>query len=137
MVGALPITFGLEKKPQAHGYTIVEVEKANPYYPQNTILKGHEFHYSRVLEIGPFSTVGAGPCACPGQPQRVAPTMGDAEQIYFAFNVRRGKGIVDGKDGMCYKNVLAAYTHLHAIGAPEWADGLVRCAGKFKDTPKL
>ncbi len=128
MVGALPITFGLEKKPQAHGYTIVEVEKANPYYPQNTILKGHEFHYSRVLEIGPLSTVGA--------TRRVAPTMGDAEQIYFAFNVRRGKGIADGKDGMCYKNVLAAYTHLHAIGAPEWADGLVRCARKFKDTSK-
>jgi cobyrinic acid a,c-diamide synthase len=62
--------------------------------------------------------------------------MGDAgglsEQIYFAFTVRRGKGIVDGKDGMCYKNVLAAYTHLHAIGAPEWADGMIRCAGKFR-----
>jgi cobyrinic acid a,c-diamide synthase len=132
MVGALPITFGLEKKPQAHGYTIVEVEKVNPYYPQNTVLKGHEFHYSRVLEIGALSTVGA--------TRRVAPTMGDAgecsEQIYFAFNVRRGKGIVDGKDGMCYKNVLAAYTHLHAIGAPEWADGLVRCARNFKETLK-
>ncbi|MBI5098890.1 MAG: cobyrinate a,c-diamide synthase [Nitrospirae bacterium] len=130
MVGALPITFGLEKKPQAHGYTIVEVEKANQYFPDKTVLKGHEFHYSRVLEIDPLSTVGA--------TRRVAPTMGDvggfSEQIYFAFNVRRGKGIVDGKDGMCYKNVLAAYTHLHAIGAPEWADGLVRCARKFKDT---
>ena len=103
MVGALPITFGMEKRPRAHGYTIVEVEKINPYFQQESILKGHEFHYSKVLEVGEGDT-------------------------YFAFDVKRGKGIVDNKDGICYKNVLAAYTHLHAIGTPEWADGLVRCA---------
>ena len=107
MVGALPIIFGLEKKPQAHGYSIVEVEKANPYFPDKTVLKGHEFHYSRVLEI-------------------------ETDDTYMAFNVKRGHGIIDGKDGICYKNVLAAYTHLHAIGAPDWAEGMVRCARKFK-----
>ena len=107
MVGALPVTFSLEKKPQAHGYTIIEVEHANPYFPENIILKGHEFHYSRVLEIKENST-------------------------YMAFKVKRGRGIVDNRDGLCYKNVLAAYTHLHALGASEWADGLVRCANEFK-----
>jgi cobyrinic acid a,c-diamide synthase len=54
------------------------------------------------------------------------------KDTYMAFNVKRGKGIVDNKDGICYKNVLAAYTHLHAIGTPEWADGLVGCAIKYK-----
>ena len=103
MVGALPITFGMEKRPRAHGYTIVEVDKSNPYFTKKSIFKGHEFHYSRVLEIR-------------------------EDDIFFAFNVKRGKGIVDNKDGMCYKNTLASYTHLHAIGTPEWADGLVRCA---------
>jgi cobyrinic acid a,c-diamide synthase len=109
MVGALPVTFGLEKKPQAHGYTIVEVEKANPYFPGKAVLKGHEFHYSRVLEI-------------------------EEDGTYMAFNVRRGKGIAEGKDGMCYKNILAAYTHLHAIGTPEWAEGLIGCALKFRNS---
>jgi cobyrinic acid a,c-diamide synthase len=109
MVGALPITFGLEKKPQAHGYTIIEVENSNPYFPDKTVLRGHEFHYSKVLEIEEADT-------------------------YMAFNVKRGHGIIDGKDGICYKNVLAAYTHLHAIGAPEWAEGMVRCAVKFKNS---
>jgi len=112
MAGILPIVFGLEKKPQAHGYTIVEVEKANPYFHKNTTLKGHEFHYSRVLL--PLS-------------------KGGYRGIYFAFKMKRGKGIIDGKDGICYKNVFATYTHLHAIGAPEWADGLLKCARKFKN----
>ena len=103
MVGALPVTFSLEKKPQAHGYTIVEVVQANPYFPEKIILKGHEFHYSRVLEIKENGT-------------------------YMAFKVKRGRGIADDRDGLCYKNVLAAYTHLHALGAGEWADGLVKCA---------
>ena len=107
MVGVLPITFGLQKKPMAHGYTIVEVEKANPFFPREGVFKGHEFHYSRVLEI-------------------------EENDTFLAFNVKRGKGIVDNKDGICYKNVFAAYTHLHAIGTPEWADGLVRCAEKYK-----
>ncbi len=103
MVGALPISFGLEKRPHAHGYTIVEVGRANPFFPPGTVLRGHEFHYSKVLEI-------------------------EEDGTYFAFNMQRGKGIVDNRDGICYKNILAAYTHLHAIGSPEWADGMVRCA---------
>lgn len=103
MVGALPISFGLEKRPHAHGYTIVEVGRANPFFPLKSVLKGHEFHYSKVLEI-------------------------EEDDTYFAFNMQRGRGIVDNRDGICYKNILAAYTHLHAIGSPEWAEGMVRCA---------
>ncbi len=107
MVGALPISFGLEKRPHAHGYTIVEVGRANPFFRPKSVLKGHEFHYSKVLEL-------------------------EEDGTYFAFNMQRGRGIVDNRDGICYKNVLAAYTHLHAIGSPEWADGMVRCAGEHK-----
>ncbi|MEW6600019.1 MAG: cobyrinate a,c-diamide synthase [Nitrospirota bacterium] len=107
MVGALPVSFGLEKRPHAHGYTIVEVARANPFFPEKCVLKGHEFHYSKVLEI-------------------------EEDGTYFAFHMQRGKGIVDNRDGICYKNVFAAYTHLHAVGSPEWADGMIRCAEKFK-----
>jgi cobyrinic acid a,c-diamide synthase len=111
MVGALPISFGLEKKPHAHGYTIVEVDRANPFFPPGTTLRGHEFHYSKVLEI-------------------------EEDGTFFAFHMKRGRGIVDNRDGICYKNVLAAYTHLHAIGSPEWADGMIRCALENKTGTK-
>ncbi len=108
MTGIFPITFGMQKKPRAHGYTIVEVDGDNPFYPDKTVLKGHEFHYSEVLEVG-------------------------EGEIKMAFRNKRGKGIIDNRDGICYKNVLAAYTHLHAIGSPEWADGMIKAALKFKN----
>jgi cobyrinic acid a,c-diamide synthase len=103
MIQALPIDFQLEKKPQGHGYTRLEVVQANPFYPVGTTLKGHEFHYSRVTRF-------------------------DLNPTSLAFAMKRGTGIMDGKDGVCYKNIVATYTHVHATGTPEWAEGLIRRA---------
>ncbi len=112
MTGIFPIVFAMDKKPQAHGYTIIKVKKANPFFPQNITLKGHEFHYSRITE------------------------MKEKDGIDMAFEVQRGNGIKSGMDGICYKNVLATYTHLHALGSPEWTDGLIKCSIKFKKKRK-
>lgn len=112
MTGIFPIVFGMEKKPQAHGYTIIKVKKANPFFPQNIILKGHEFHYSRITE------------------------MKEKDGIDMVFKVQRGNGIKNSMDGICYKNVLATYTHLHALGSPEWTEGLIKCSIKFKKNRK-
>jgi cobyrinic acid a,c-diamide synthase len=108
MAGVFPVRFCLEKTPQAHGYTIVEINKPNPYYPVGTILKGHEFHYSRVLNADIV--------------------INRKDDIYFAFKMKRGQGIIDKTDGLCYKNVLATYTHLHALGAREWVEGIMNMA---------
>ncbi len=114
MVGIFPITFEMKKKPQAHGYTTIEVEKDNPFYPIGTELHGHEFHYSAVVESGAINEdVPAG-------------------EFYFAFKVKRGYGIKDKKDGICYKNVFAAYTHIHAYGAEDWVKGFINKAKEFK-----
>jgi cobyrinic acid a,c-diamide synthase len=107
MVGALPMDFQLEKKPQGHGYTKLEVVKANPFYPVGIILKGHEFHYSRVTRF-------------------------DLDPNSLVFAMKRGNGVLDEKDGVCYRNVLATYTHLHATGSPEWAEGLLRRALSYQ-----
>jgi cobyrinic acid a,c-diamide synthase len=103
MVEALPMDFQLEKKPQGHGYTALQVVENNPFYPVGITLKGHEFHYSRVIHS-------------------------DLDSSSLVFAMKRGTGILDDKDGVCYKNVLATYTHVHAIGTPEWAEGLIRKA---------
>lgn len=108
MVGIFPLTFEMKKKPQAHGYTVVEVERQNPFYPVGAILHGHEFHYSTVTG------------------------MSDKKGVYTALKVKRGNGIKDKKDGICYKNVFAAYTHVHALGVGEWAIGLIKKAREFK-----
>ncbi|HXW69668.1 MAG TPA: hypothetical protein VEJ88_08660, partial [Dissulfurispiraceae bacterium] len=51
---------------------------------------------------------------------------------YSAFSMQRGKGIKNKRDGICYNNVLGTYTHIHALGSPEWAQGLIGCADKYR-----
>ncbi len=104
MAGIFPVSFRMEKRPQAHGYTIVKTTGENPFFRKGLTLKGHEFHYSR-------------------------PTLLKTQKAFpYAFTMIRGHGVKDNMDGLCYKNVLATYTHLHALGSPEWADGLIQQA---------
>jgi cobyrinic acid a,c-diamide synthase len=109
MTGVLPLTFGFSKRPKGHGYTILKVIHENPYYPVGSQIKGHEFHYSSVLNPQPDDAV-------------------------MAFEVERGTGIWPQRDGFCYKNVLATYTHVHASGTPQWAGALVLAARKYRRT---
>lgn len=106
-MGIFPVHFTLEQKPQAHGYTILKARKNNPFYPENTQIKGHEFRYSRVAHW-------------PGKPDDLG------------LEMERGVGFVEGGDGLVYKNVLALYTHIHALGTPEWAPALVAKAREFQ-----
>jgi cobyrinic acid a,c-diamide synthase len=107
MAGILPLTFDFYKRPQGHGYTIFKVEKENPYYEIGSEIRGHEFHYSRVSNW-----------------------TGDKNDL--VFQMKRGVGIDKDRDGILYKNVLATYTHIHAIGTPGWAGALIRRATLFK-----
>jgi cobyrinic acid a,c-diamide synthase len=109
MAGVLPLVFDFYKKPQGHGYTIVTVEGENPYYDVGTEIRGHEFHYSRVSNW-----------------------TGDDNDL--VFRMKRGVGINKDRDGIVYKNVLATYTHVHALGTPGWAGALLRNAVKFKNS---
>ncbi len=109
MVGILPVAFDFYKKPQGHGYTIVTVEGKNPYYDIGTEIRGHEFHYSRVSKW-----------------------TGNERDL--VFRMKRGVGIHKDQDGIVYKNVLATYTHVHALGTPGWAAALIRNAVKFKSS---
>ena len=111
MAGVLPVVFGFSKKPQGHGYTVVSVEHENPYYKIGSEIKGHEFHYSKVLEW-----------------------RGTDNDL--AFGMKRGSGFLNKRDGVCYKNVLATYTHIHALGTPLWAEAMVRNAISYKKQKK-
>jgi cobyrinic acid a,c-diamide synthase len=111
MAGILPVAFDFYKKPQGHGYTIVTVEGENPYFDVGTEIRGHEFHYSRVSHW-----------------------TGNENDL--VFRMKRGVGIDKDRDGILYKNVLATYTHVHALGTPGWAPALIRNAIKFKKSRK-
>ncbi|MBI4320294.1 MAG: hydrogenobyrinic acid a,c-diamide synthase (glutamine-hydrolyzing) [Chloroflexi bacterium] len=103
MVGAIPAEVEMRPKIQGHGYTRVEVARQNPFFSVGQSFWGHEFHHSTISPSGTLN---------------------------FAYRMLRGRGI-DGKaDGIVYKNVLACYTHLHALGVPQWAEAFVALAAK-------
>jgi cobyrinic acid a,c-diamide synthase len=112
MAGVLPIVIGVSKKPQGHGYTVVEVSAPNPFFKTGHIIHGHEFHYSHILNIL------------------------KKDGVYFAFKIQKGEGVKNNMDGLCYKNVLASYTHVHALGTKEWADGIIQAALRYKNRKK-
>ena len=107
MAGVLPADMVVEARPQGHGYAEVVVDRDNPYFPAGTRLRGHEFHYSRVAEGSELDSV---------------------------FAIERGTGSLPGRDGLVVDNVLASYIHLHARGTPAWANGVLRCARRWKST---
>ena len=102
MTGVLPVAVEMCDKWQGHGYTQMTVDTPNPFFRVGLDLRGHEFHYSRILPDGDHP-----PTACA---------------------VTRGSGSYPGREGIICKNVWASYAHLHALATPEWAPGLLAAA---------
>jgi cobyrinic acid a,c-diamide synthase len=86
-------------KLQALGYTEAQVISDTPLSKKGTIIRGHEFHYS-VTECD--------------------------RDASFAYLLKRGKGINDGKDGLMENNTLASYMHTHPA-AVSFAEFLRLC----------
>jgi cobyrinic acid a,c-diamide synthase len=108
MAGVFPQTTKVFKKPQGHGYMSSVVAGPNPFYACGTILTGHEFHYSRCIDIEKMTD--------------------------FVFEVQRGQGMLKGHDGVLIRNCLAGYTHMHALGNPLWAGNFVNAARIYSRT---
>jgi cobyrinic acid a,c-diamide synthase len=103
MVGAIPAEVRISEKPEGHGYVIAEIMDENPFFPVGLTIRGHEFHHSKVSI---------------------------KKEVKFAYQIRRGYGIDGQRDGVLYKNIFAAYTHLHALGTPSWAEAFVSLTAK-------
>lgn len=104
LAGIFPVVFKMEKKPQGHGYMMVKVTEANPFFDIGDEMKGHEFHYSHIIE-------------------------GKSETC---FDVLRGKGAFDRKDGLFVNNTFGTYFHLHANSQNTWASSFIRKAKEYK-----
>lgn len=101
MVGALPVDASFGARPQGHGYVAGEVASENPFFDLGQRFVGHEFHHGRLE---------------------------NADDLPMAYRLERGHGICQKRDGIVYKNVLAGFTHLHALSEPSWGERLVRPA---------
>lgn len=110
MAGVFDLATTLCPRPQGLGYSRAEVTRANPFFRVGAVLTGHEFHYSR----------------CVGGVSGETGTGGN-----FCLTMRRGVGMLDGRDGLLSEATFAAYTHIHALGAPEWAGNFTAAARAF------
>ncbi|KZX16971.1 Ni-sirohydrochlorin a,c-diamide synthase [Methanobrevibacter filiformis] len=86
-------------KVQGLSYVIAEVTKDNLIANKGEIIKGHEFHYTKLL---------------------------NGENANFSLNITRGTGISNFKDGIISKNTLANYLHVHACAHKTFAYNFTR-----------
>jgi cobyrinic acid a,c-diamide synthase len=107
MAGVFPFEVEVFPTPQGHGYVELLVDQPNPYFTQGLVIRGHEFHYSRIVT--------------------------ESTSVVTACEVKRGTGCGRGREGLIQGNVWASYTHLHALGTPEWAEGLLTAAKEYSN----
>lgn len=110
MADVFPADVEAFAKPQGHGYSELVVDAMNPFFPRGVKLRGHEFHYSRIVS--------------------------GSEGVASAYAVTRGTGCFAGRDGLVVHNTIASYTHLHAAATPEWAAGMIAAASEFAATTR-
>lgn len=86
MAGVLPSRGEMTEKIQALGYVMGTYQDAPGSWPDAGPVRGHEFHYSRV--------------ECD-------------RDARFILQLERGKGISDGRDGLCAGSAVGTYTHAY------------------------
>lgn len=102
MAGVLDVEVDHTSRPRGHGYVRATVDRSNPFAPAGAVRTGHEFHYSHVT--------------------------GGNDVDRTVLRLDRGVGIADGRDGIVRGSVWASYLHVHALGQPDWSDGLTALA---------
>lgn len=106
MVGVFDCDVEMKAKPQGIGYTVQKILPGNPFFTEGSVIRGHEFHNSQLVNM--------------------------REPMRYGFATQRGKGIIPGYDGLLYKNTLAGYHHLHSDAAPEWATRMTSLANEYR-----
>lgn len=110
MVGALPASAVMQPRPVGRGYVLLRETAHHPWEApdrsSDVELAVHEFHYSRLEKL--------------------------ADDLAFAYDVVRGAGIRDGKDGLIYRNTLATYSHHRNVGSNRWVERFIRHVQRTK-----
>ena len=104
MCGIFNYDVQMTKKVQGLSYVIAKANTNNIITKKGDIFRGHEFHYSEVFLNG-------------NKPK-------------FAFQILRGKGIINSMDGLMKNNTVATYIHTHTAACPNFALNLIQSALK-------
>lgn len=116
MVGVLPFGTRMLKRRKALGYTEVELLRPCILGQAGVRIRGHEFHYSEIVED---DETAEGVDEAPLEPERV-------------YHLRRRKFEETRREGYRAGSVLASYIHLHWGSAPEAAQTFVQSCREFQ-----
>ena len=104
MGGVLNGTSRMEKRRQGLGYVVVDATSDNVICNNGDTFRAHEFHWSKLQNI--------------------------SDSTIFAYNTRKSNGKRTGVDGICKRNVLASYTHIHFSSNPDLAENILSSMAK-------
>ncbi|ADL12378.1 cobyrinate a,c-diamide synthase [Acetohalobium arabaticum] len=105
MVGSISGRIEMTDRLQAMGYAEAEVKEDNILLNQGDKVRGHEFHYSRLVSL--------------------------PEDTTYAYRLTGGKGRDNRAGGILKDNLLASYLHLHFASNPAVIDNLIDSCLKF------
>jgi len=107
MVGVINANTVMTQRPVGRGYVEIEPTDSHPWKDVSRKISAHEFHYSRLENI--------------------------ATDYEYAYNVLRGEGINNKKDGIITKNLLATYSHLRSVGGNLWVQQFIEFIKTLKE----
>lgn len=110
MAGILPFGIRMLDRRKALGYTEVRLMAPCLLGDPGLVLRGHEFHYSEIVEE-------------PGHAEAGTPTL--------AYELGKRKGGDFRREGYAVGSALASYIHLHWGSAPEAPRRFVRVCREF------
>lgn len=108
------------KKGRAHlGYREVTLQQDSIAGSRGTVIRGHEFHYSEIMDSAEAKKRGSGKVATSELPSFRTSSLA---RIYA---VTDGSGNELGKEGYTVKNTLGSYIHIHFGSNPSIANNFV------------
>ena len=99
MVGVIAADTLMTSKPIGRGYVQLAPTGSHPWSKVAKQISAHEFHYSKLENIDP--------------------------QTHYAYEVLRGVGVDNKRDGILIYNLLATYSHLRNVGSNHWVEQFV------------
>ncbi|RKX61901.1 MAG: cobyrinate a,c-diamide synthase [Thermodesulfobacteriota bacterium] len=101
-IGLFPFMVNIQKRRYALGYREIILKKDTILGPAGTKIRGHEFHYSNLVE--PIS---------------------QDKSILSVYEVRNAGNSLLAPEGYAWNNTLASYIHLHFGSCPDAAKNFV------------
>jgi len=112
MLGLIPVNVRMLEKRKALGYREVELQNDCILGEKGLIARGHEFHYSEIIE------------------------QEGENNLYFSYLdlMSNNANLNPQKEGFMSENIAASYVHIHFLSQPLFAKNFVKACREFRES---